>query len=247
MTSSALLYRQVSSPQTEDGLKLIDRLSPLEGSCVLDLGCGTGYLASVLAQRVGPEGKVTGVDPDRERIRLAQEQYGTISNLQFLVGSDEEFPLGPYDFVYANYVVHWIKDKESVFLKVFENTIVGGKFAIRCADFDGRPFGQIASQLEELLKPEKSRFKDYIHFCPPEVYETIAKKYGFRIEFESVKPEKIKFSNIEAYIEWLYATTSGKLDYHSIDDNALDKFKKGFGDEPVFHEFNNIAYIFIKA
>jgi len=87
MTSSALLYRQVSSLQTEDGLKLIDRLSPLEGSRVLDLGCGTGYLASVLAQRVGPEGKVTGVDPDRERIRLAREQYGTISNLQFLVGS----------------------------------------------------------------------------------------------------------------------------------------------------------------
>ena len=48
---------------------------------MLDLGCGTGYLASVLAQRVGPEGKVTGVDPDRERIRLAQEQYGTINNL----------------------------------------------------------------------------------------------------------------------------------------------------------------------
>ena len=210
---------------------------------MLDLGCGTGYLTSVLAQRVGPEGKVTGVDPDRGRIRLAQEQYGTISNLQFLVGNGEEFPPGPYDVVYANYVVHWIKDKEPVFQKVFDNTIVGGKFAIRCAD----GIGQVTTQLEALLKPEKPRVKDYMHFCPPEVYETIANMYGFQKEFESVQPEKIMFPNIEAYIEWLYATTSGKLDYHSIDDTVLDKFKKGFGDEPISHEFNTIVYIFIKA
>ena len=243
MTSSALLYRQVSSPQTEDGLKLINRLSPLEGSRVLDLGCGTGYLASVLAQRVGPEGKVTGVDPDRERIRLAQEQYGTISNLQFLVGSGEEFPNGPYDIVFANYVLHWIKDKESVFLKVFENLSVSGKFAFYC----GGGVAQVALHLEALMKPEKPKINDYLHFRPPDVYETIASKCGFQVEFKSVESRKDSFPNIEALMEWMYASTSGKLDYHSIDGTALDKFKKSFGDEPVSHEFNTIAYIFIKA
>ena len=62
---------------------------------MLDLGCGTRNLSRVLAERVGPEGKVTGVDPDRERIQIAQEQYGNDSNLNFLVGSDEDFPHGP--------------------------------------------------------------------------------------------------------------------------------------------------------
>ena len=90
---------------------------------MLDLGCGTGNLTRVLAEQVGREGRVTGVDSDRERIQIAKEQYGNVSNLNFLVGSDEDFPHGPYDVVFANYVVHWIKDKERVFQNVFENLI----------------------------------------------------------------------------------------------------------------------------
>ena len=33
--------------QGKDGQGLIDKLSPSKGACVLDLGCGTGFLASV--------------------------------------------------------------------------------------------------------------------------------------------------------------------------------------------------------
>ena len=44
--------------QGEDGMELMKGLSPEKNSFVLDLGCGTGYLASVLADRVGPNGKV---------------------------------------------------------------------------------------------------------------------------------------------------------------------------------------------
>ena len=65
--------------------------------------------------------------------------------------------------------------------------------------------------------------------------------YGFQEEFKSVEPEKTMFPIIEAYIEWLYATTSGKLDHHWIDHTALNKFKK------ASHEHNTIVYIFIKA
>ena len=62
--------------QAKDGVKLIDQLSPAKGSRVLDIGCGTGFLASVFAERVGPEGMVTGVDPDGERIHVvAQKNY----------------------------------------------------------------------------------------------------------------------------------------------------------------------------
>ena len=37
------------------------------GDVILDLGCGTGELSAYLAEPVGPEGKVIGVDPDKER------------------------------------------------------------------------------------------------------------------------------------------------------------------------------------
>ena len=243
MASSAFLYKQVSFIQTEDGLNLIDRLSPLKGSRVLDLGCGTGYLTSVLAQLVGSDGRVIGVDPDGERIRLAQEQYGTISNLHFTAGSGEDFPNGPYDVVFSNYVLHWIEDKESVYLKVFENLSVGGKFAFTCSG----SVAQVALQLEALMKSEIAKISDYFYFRPPDVYETLASKCGFQTEFKSVGSRKDSFPNIESLMEWMYASTSGKLDYHSIADTALNKFKESFGDEPVSHEFDTVAYIVIKA
>ena len=58
MFNEALTYDQNSSVQREDGQNLIDLLDPSEGSSVLDLGCGTGFLTKTLADIVGPKGKV---------------------------------------------------------------------------------------------------------------------------------------------------------------------------------------------
>jgi predicted O-methyltransferase YrrM len=51
-------YDSNSSLQREDGLYLMEKLALERGSKILDLGCGTGYLTKILADRVGPEGKV---------------------------------------------------------------------------------------------------------------------------------------------------------------------------------------------
>ena len=56
--NQAATYEDNSSIQQEDGLKLIDLLAPSAGYSILDLGCGTGYLTKVLANRVGDKGKV---------------------------------------------------------------------------------------------------------------------------------------------------------------------------------------------
>lgn len=55
---AAITYDSNSSEQRDDGLILMDKLAPVVGSKILDLGCGTGYLTKILADRVGPAGKV---------------------------------------------------------------------------------------------------------------------------------------------------------------------------------------------
>ena len=45
------------------------------GDVILDLGCCTGELSAYLAEPVGPEGKVIGVDPDKERIEMARQSH----------------------------------------------------------------------------------------------------------------------------------------------------------------------------
>ena len=56
--NQAKTYDEKSSQQKKAGLDLICILDPSKGLNILDLGCGTGFLTKVLADRVGPFGKV---------------------------------------------------------------------------------------------------------------------------------------------------------------------------------------------
>jgi ubiquinone/menaquinone biosynthesis C-methylase UbiE len=64
------------------------------GDCVLDVGCGTGTLALIAVARVGPGGRVDGIDPGREQVARARAkaarrhlpatfEVGTVEHLPF--------------------------------------------------------------------------------------------------------------------------------------------------------------------
>jgi ubiquinone/menaquinone biosynthesis C-methylase UbiE len=56
---AACTYDSISSEQVKaTGLFLMEKLALEKASKILDLGCGTGYLTKVLADRIGPEGTV---------------------------------------------------------------------------------------------------------------------------------------------------------------------------------------------
>jgi len=82
------------------------------------LGCGTGELSAYLAELVGPEGKVIGVDPDKERIQLARKSHSGIMNLLFVEGSAANLPgMGSkvHNIVFSNAALHWIPGKQKSF------------------------------------------------------------------------------------------------------------------------------------
>ena len=72
--SEAECYQQASFwEQKVDGEDFIQTdICPKAGDFILDLGCGTGELSAYLAELVGPEEKIIGVDPAKERIQLAK-------------------------------------------------------------------------------------------------------------------------------------------------------------------------------
>ena len=47
--------------------RLVERVRPLEGASLLDIGAGSGYIASALAEIVGPQGRVAAVDVNDQR------------------------------------------------------------------------------------------------------------------------------------------------------------------------------------
>ncbi|SEQ40514.1 methyltransferase domain-containing protein [Thalassovita taeanensis] len=97
----------------------------LEGARVLDLGCGAGRDVYALAQLVGPEGRVVGVDMTDEQLEVARrhqgwhaEQFG-FDNVEFHHGFIEELDKldlepGSFDVIVSNCVINLAQDKEAV-------------------------------------------------------------------------------------------------------------------------------------
>ncbi len=67
---------------------------------VIDVGCGSGWAARLMAEKA-QEGRVVGIDVSDEMIRVARESSAEISNVEFQVASAEELPFEPGEFTHA--------------------------------------------------------------------------------------------------------------------------------------------------
>ncbi len=72
-------------------LPVLDRMRLAPADNVLDIGCGTGWLARLIAEQV-PEGRVVGLDISDEMIRRARRNYDELENAIFVVGEAGEIP-----------------------------------------------------------------------------------------------------------------------------------------------------------
>lgn len=94
-----------------------------EGETVLDLGSGAGFDCFLAAGRVGPNGKVIGVDMTPEMIERAQAnaRKDGVENVEFRLGDIERLPVEDaiVDVIISNCVINLAPDKGRVFREAF--------------------------------------------------------------------------------------------------------------------------------
>ena len=105
------------------------------GETVLDLGSGAGADVLISARRVGPSGKVIGLDMTDEMLTLSRgnaSQAG-VTNVEFLKGYIEDIPLADasVDVIISNCVINLAADKQKVLSEAARVLRPGGRLAVR--------------------------------------------------------------------------------------------------------------------
>jgi len=158
------------------------------GQTVLDLGSGGGIDVLLSARRVGPTGKVYGLDMTDEMLALARRNQAAsaVTNVEFLKGEIEAIPLpaNAVDVVISNCVINLSQDKDRVLQEAFRVLKPGGQFAVSDVVVRGDVdpairknvelwVGCVAGALSETdyrTKLERAGFKD-IEIDPWRVYD----------------------------------------------------------------------------
>ncbi len=110
------------------------------GDRVLDIGCGGGYLARLLAAAVAPGGQVTGLDTSAPAIGYARKRAAANCSFVLGVAQDLPWPDGSFDVVASTLATHHIPDaaRQDAFGEMYRVLRPGG--ALLVADF--RPSGR---------------------------------------------------------------------------------------------------------
>jgi ubiquinone/menaquinone biosynthesis C-methylase UbiE len=116
------------------GRRTIECLELPIGATVLDVGCGTGASALPAAEKVGPQGRVIGVDLAERLLEIARQkadEHG-LANISFEIGDMERlgYPDDHFDAVISVFSIFFVPDMARQVRELWRMVRPGGWLAI---------------------------------------------------------------------------------------------------------------------
>lgn len=131
--------RQQAEIWTHATERVLDRVDPVPGSRCLDAGSGPGVTMRQLAQRVGPAGRVVGIDVDEALGGLSLERLHEDGHRQCEfrlhdLAGDSPIPGAPYDVVYVRLVLFHLPERAALLARLWDAVAPGGHLVVQ--DYD---------------------------------------------------------------------------------------------------------------
>jgi SAM-dependent methyltransferase len=130
------LLAEIFQPTT---LRLLQDAGLRRGDRCLDLGCGGGHVVLDMARMAGPGGFVTGLDFDPQIVELARQDAEDVgfSNVAYHVGDAQVFDGGPFDLIYARFLLSHLGEPENVLARMRQLARPGGRIVLEDIDMSG--------------------------------------------------------------------------------------------------------------
>lgn len=162
-----------------------------QGEVVLDLGSGAGFDAFLAANRVGPSGKVIGVDMTEDMIEKAKDNAKDYKNVEFRLGEIENMPVedNSIDVIISNCVINLSPDKQKVFNEAYRVLKPGGRLFVSDIVTEG--------SLPEDVKKDLSAWASCIAGAMEKTeYLTTMEKAGFK-DVKIIAQDAVVWKNLE--------------------------------------------------
>lgn len=187
---TTILFRLIGLRMKTYRLLAIKKLSLQRGNCVIELGCGTGLNFPFIMERIGPEGRLIGVDLtpgmlEIARVRVERSGWKNVELIQSDIAA-YDFPEG-VNGVLATGLFGYIPEYDRVIKAASQALLPGGHLSI----LDGKKPENLPSWLFKIVLK-------------------LGKPFGYTPEYFNVRP----WESVERYFkETSYQTRYGGMIY----------------------------------
>jgi len=140
------LYLKFNRERTQPTIDLVTRIKSDSPFKIIDIGCGPGNSAQILAQR-WPDSMITGIDNSPAMIEKAKKDYPN-QNWILLDAEKDEFP-DTYDIIFSNATIQWIPNHTELLKKLSDILNKKGLIAIQIPQFWDMPLGKAIEKISE--------------------------------------------------------------------------------------------------
>jgi ubiquinone/menaquinone biosynthesis C-methylase UbiE len=171
------------------------------GDHVLDVGCGTGVLARAAAERVGPEGRVCGLDPNEGMRAVARRRS---SGVQVVEGVAESMPFedDSFDQVLCQFALMFFTDRAAGLREMARVLRPGGHVVLLTwAALESSPgYAAMVDLLDRVIGPEAAQaLLAPFSIGTPDALARLANPVFRDVEVERLDGQA-RFNSIEAWV-----------------------------------------------
>lgn len=241
------LWERILTTPPEEEFRgfVLDQLPIQPDDRVLSVGCGPGLETEALAEYVGEDGQITGIDLNESVLAAAADRCGRLPQVSFEQGDVTDLPVADdsYDLGIAKQVLSAVSGVDAALEELFRVLEPGGRVAVAEGDFRSHVMNESTDRMRranELYRSEmgERRLGTQLASLLPEA--------GFTVE--EVVPRAKHSSTITDQIERGIEVQRGILESsNAFDDAEIEQWEQDLRDLEEAGQFlsASIAFLYV--